>query len=83
MKTPIPDVNSLLKAWSGGDRSALDRLMPIPYEDLLAIAKRRMWQKRFDHTLEPTALVNEAYLRLDLRRTRLCDHAFLRQYHPS
>lgn len=76
MKTPTADVTSLLQAWSGGDRSALDRLMPILYEDLLAIAKRRMSRERLDHTLQPTALVNEAYLRLvDVRRTQMRDRA--------
>ena len=76
MKTPTADVTSLLQAWSGGDRSALDRLMPILYEDLVAIAKRRMSRERLDHTLQPTALVNEAYLRLvDLRRTQMRDRA--------
>ena len=54
----------LLRAWSQGDRSALDRLMPLVYNELHRLARRYMRQERPDHTLQATSLVNEAYLRL-------------------
>ena len=54
----------LLRAWSQGDQSARDRLMPLVYDELHRLARRYMRQERPDHTLQPTALVNEAYLRL-------------------
>jgi RNA polymerase sigma factor (TIGR02999 family) len=54
----------LLRAWSQGDGSALDRLMPLVYNELHSLARRYMRQERPDHTLQPTSLVNEAYLRL-------------------
>lgn len=54
----------LLRAWSQGDKSARDRLIPLVYDELYRLARRYMRQERPDHTLQPTALVNEAYLRL-------------------
>jgi RNA polymerase sigma factor (TIGR02999 family) len=51
-------------AWRDGDRSALDRLVPIVQGELRRIAHNRLSRERPDHTLQPTALVNEAYLRL-------------------
>src|SRR5512144_2494523 len=54
----------LLRAWSQGDGSALDRLMPLVYNELHRLARRYMRQERGDHTLQATSLVNEAYLRL-------------------
>jgi RNA polymerase sigma factor (TIGR02999 family) len=53
-----------LKEWSSGDSSALDQLMPIVYAELRAVAARYLRRERQDHTLQATALVNEAYLRL-------------------
>ena len=53
----------LLRAWSQGDGSALDRLMPLVYDELHGLAQRYMRQERPDHTLQATSLVNEAYLR--------------------
>src|SRR5262245_14547722 len=59
----------LLRAWSQGDGSALDRLVPLVYEELHRLAQRYMRQERPDHTLQATSLVNEAYLRLiDINR---------------
>lgn len=58
------DVTSLLIQWSEGDRSALDRLMPVVYDELHRIAQRYFRHERSDNTLQPTALVNEAYIRL-------------------
>jgi RNA polymerase sigma-70 factor, ECF subfamily len=65
MQPPEPgEVTRLLKDWSGGDAQALDRLMPIVYTELRAVAARYFRRERQEHTLQPTALVNEAYLRL-------------------
>ena len=65
MSTPSPnEVTQLLLAWGQGDRSALDRLIPLVYEELHQLAHRYIGQEREGHTLQTTALVNEAYLRL-------------------
>jgi RNA polymerase sigma factor (TIGR02999 family) len=58
------DVSGLLRAWTGGDREALDRLTPIVYHELRRLAGRYMRRERPDHSLQATALVNEAYMRL-------------------
>ena len=64
----------LLRAWSQGDGSALDRLVPLVYEELHRLARRYMRQERPDHTLQATSLVNEAYLRLiDVNRVEWRD----------
>src|SRR6266545_5846749 len=75
-----PDSDSgpteLLRAWSQGDGSALDRLVPLVYEELHRLARRYMRQERPDHTLQATSLVNEAYLRLiDVNRVEWRDRA--------
>jgi RNA polymerase sigma factor (TIGR02999 family) len=57
-------VTSLLVRWSQGDHSALEQLTPIIYDDLLRLARVRLRREYGEHTLEPTALVHEAYLRL-------------------
>lgn len=57
-------VTSLLVRWSQGDHSALEQLAPIIYDDLLRLARARLRREYGEHTLEPTALVHEAYLRL-------------------
>jgi RNA polymerase sigma factor (TIGR02999 family) len=57
-------VTSLLVRWSQGDHSALEQLTPIIYDDLLRLARARLRREYGQHTLEPTALVHEAYLRL-------------------
>ena len=63
--TPSPqEVTQLLKAWSQGDQAAFERLMPLVYEELRRVARRYMGRERAGHTLQTTALVNEAYLRL-------------------
>ena len=69
-QSPDPlDVTALLLAWAGGDRAALDALLPALYADLHAQATRALRREADGHTLQPTALVNEAYLRLvDQRR---------------
>lgn len=58
------DVTQLLLAWSGGDKTALDKLTPIVYRELHTMARRYMARERSEHTLQATALVNELYLRL-------------------
>ena len=63
------DVTALLKAWSGGDSAAADQLIALVYEELRRQAARYLSRERPDHTLRPTALVNEAYLRLVRQRS--------------
>jgi len=58
------DVSTLLRAWSGGDQNALEKLTPIVYEELHRLARRYMKRERPGHSLQTTALVNEAYTRL-------------------
>jgi RNA polymerase sigma factor (TIGR02999 family) len=58
------EVTRLLQAWSEGDRSALDHLTPLVYRELRRLASSYIRRERRDHTLQPTALVHEAYLRL-------------------
>jgi RNA polymerase sigma factor (TIGR02999 family) len=58
------DATKALEDLNRGDGSAARRLLPLVYDELRAIAARRMRQERLDHTLQPTALVHEAYLRL-------------------
>jgi RNA polymerase sigma factor (TIGR02999 family) len=58
------EVTVLLRAWSGGDRAALDRLTPVVYDELRRIARRYMRNERAGNSLQTTALVNEAWLRL-------------------
>src|SRR5579884_4073828 len=73
---PALDVTGLLLAWSDGDASAFDRLSPIVYRELRRIARHHMANERPGHTLQATALVNEAYLRLvDCKRMRFRDRA--------
>jgi RNA polymerase sigma factor (TIGR02999 family) len=62
--TSAGDISGLLRAWSGGDQSALDRLTPIVYDELHRLARRYMKHERPGHSLQTSALVNEAYLRL-------------------
>lgn len=58
------EVTELLQKWSGGDADALEQLTPVIYSELYRIAKRYMNRERDGHTLQTTALVNEAYMRL-------------------
>jgi RNA polymerase sigma-70 factor (ECF subfamily) len=63
--TPSPqEVTRLLVAWSDGDEQALAALMPLVYDELRRLAHRHLGRERADHTLQTTALVHEAYLRL-------------------
>ena len=63
-KPALEEISKLLNAWSGGDQSALERLTPIVYAELRRLAHRYMKRERAGHSLQTTALVNEAYLRL-------------------
>jgi len=65
------EVSGLLLAWSNGDRDALEKLTPLVYEELRRLARHYMSLERSGHSLQATALVNEAYLRLtDYKRMR-------------
>ena len=58
------DVNQLLEAWSRGDRKAIEQLMPLVVDELRQVAANHMRRERPGHTLQPTALVNEVFLKL-------------------
>lgn len=62
--SPAGEVTRLLLAWKQGDRGALESLIPLVYNDLHRMAQRRLGRERPGHTLQPTAIVNELYLRL-------------------
>ena len=64
MDTPEKDVTQLLVDWGNGDRAALDELTPLVYNELRRLASRYMRREGPGHTLQPSALVNEAFLRL-------------------
>src|SRR3954453_8000728 len=65
MKSPSThEVTQLLVSWSNGDETALERLMPLVHQELRRLAKGYMGRERPGHTLQTTALINEAYLRL-------------------
>lgn len=68
------EISLLLQAWRGGDEAALGTLMPLVYGELHRLAHRYMMHERAGHTLQTTALVNEAYLRLiDAKRVEWQD----------
>jgi RNA polymerase sigma-70 factor, ECF subfamily len=70
------DFTGLLLAWTAGDRAALDKLIPAVYQELHRLARRAMARERPGHSLQTTALVHEAYLRLiDSSRVRWHDRA--------
>ena len=62
------DVTGLLRAWSNGDDTALEQLVPIVEDELRRLARARMVRERRNHTLQPTALVNEVFLRFNSAR---------------
>jgi len=64
MVYPQQGVTELLVAWSAGDKAALDELMPVVYDELRRLAQNYLSRERPGHTLQTTALVHEAYLRL-------------------
>ena len=61
---PAGDVTQLLQRWRAGDETALARLMPLVYEELRAMARRHLNRERGAHTLQRTALVHEAFMRM-------------------
>ena len=70
------EVTGLLQAWSQGDEDALQKLIPLVYEELHAAARRYMARERSGHTLQPTALIHETYLRLvDIQQVKWKDRA--------
>ena len=73
MPKPNPhEVTQLLLAWSEGDKAAMDQLIPLVYGELRRLAKQHMRRERAGHTLQTTALIHEAYLRLiDASKSRL------------
>jgi RNA polymerase sigma factor (TIGR02999 family) len=64
MTASLKDVTQLLVHWGKGDKQALDRLMPLVYDELHRMASRYLRRERQEHTLQATALINEAYLRI-------------------
>jgi RNA polymerase sigma-70 factor, ECF subfamily len=70
-KVSQEDITGLLLKWSNGDKAALDQLIPIVYEELRRLARGQMRRERADDSMQTTALVNEAYIRLvDYKRMR-------------
>lgn len=67
------EVTQLLQSWKSGDSINLERLMPLVYKDLHRIAVGLMRRERSDHTLQPTALLNELYMRLSRQRKLSCE----------
>ena len=76
MHNPAETPTDLLLAWGNGERAAFDRLLPLVSHELRQLAGKYLGRERRGHTLQPTALVNEAYLRLvDLNRIQWQDRA--------
>lgn len=66
--SPKNEVTQLLIDWSNGDQAALDKLIPLIYQELHKIANGYLRYERSDHTIQPTALIHEAYMRLVSQR---------------
>ncbi|HLJ28931.1 MAG TPA: sigma-70 family RNA polymerase sigma factor [Candidatus Angelobacter sp.] len=64
MQAPTGEITRLLTELTSGDSRAVDQLMPLVYSEMRKMARRYLRQERYDHTLQPTALVHEAYLKL-------------------
>jgi RNA polymerase sigma factor (TIGR02999 family) len=76
MSSPPSDVTGLLRQWGDGDRQALDRLVPLVYEQLRRLAHQRLRREAPEQPLNTTALVHDAYLKLvDVRHARFRDRA--------
>lgn len=81
---PASEVTQLLRAWSGGDSQALERLTPLVYRELYRRAHWHMARERAGHTLQATALVNEIYVRMvDLRGVSWRDRAHFSRSRPD
>ena len=73
---PAADISGILRAWSDGDQRALEKLTPVVYSELRSLARRYMRRERPGHSLQTSALVNEAYMRLvDYKRMQWQDRA--------
>jgi RNA polymerase sigma factor (TIGR02999 family) len=76
VQPPSSEITELLRAWSGGDEAALARIVKLVYPELRDIARRCLRRERPDHTIQATALVHEAYLRLvDIKQIGWQDRA--------
>src|ERR1700689_5846106 len=75
-ESAVGDVSQLLQAWTGGNQNALETLTSVVYDELRRLARRYMRREREGHSLQTTALVNEAYMRLvDYKRMQWQDRA--------
>jgi|SoiMethySBSTD1v2_1073268.scaffolds.fasta_scaffold1770096_1 ECF sigma factor len=87
MRTPQPnEITQLLPRWSRGDQSAFGQFMPAVYDELYELAHIYLCRKLPDHTLQPSALINEAYLRLikqDFPRHQLSVNGKLKLFRVS
>src|SRR6516164_7540963 len=73
---PSPQITELLQAWSAGDESAVGQIVELVYPELHRMAKAHLYHERPDHSIQATALVNEAYLRLvQVRKVQWKDRA--------
>jgi hypothetical protein len=61
---PSPQITELLRAWSAGDQRVVGEIVELAYPELHRIARKHLYHERKDHSIQATALVNEAYLRL-------------------
>lgn len=74
--SPAPQITELLRAWSAGDQSAVGQIVELVYPELHKIARKHLYHERPGHTIQATALVNEAYLRLvNIRNVQWQDRA--------
>ena len=64
MEIPASNVTALLVRWQDGEQGAMEALLPLVYDELRRLARSYLRKERIDHTLQPTALVHEAYMRL-------------------
>ena len=71
--TTLPDVTQLLAEWRTGDDTAIDKLIPLVYGELHRMARSYMRDQPAGHTLQPTALINEVYLKLEKQREKACE----------
>src|ERR1041385_4130975 len=65
---PSDQITQILRSWSQGEKAAIDQVIPLVYSELRRLADSYLRRERPDHTLQPTALINEAYLRLASQR---------------
>src|SRR5215471_5092593 len=74
--SPSPQITELLRAWSAGDQSAVGKIVELAYPELHRMARKHLYHERPDHSIQATALVNEAYLRLvKVRKVQWKDRA--------